>query len=183
MRYENDPLPWEVRSSRYISNEAPWWTLREDHVVLPSGAEIERWWVSEYPTWCNVVAITGDEEIVLVRQYRHGVKAVHFELPGGVADHGTAEESARMELLEETGFGAGSWSPLMTLCANSALSNNYTHSFLALGVEHIAEPTHETTEDLRIYLMKSSQVLDLIDNGEIVQALHVAPLLRYLIGR
>ena len=181
MRYDDDPKKWTVRGSRYVSNEAPWWTLREDHVVLPGGAEIERWWVSEYPTWCNVVAVTADEHVVLVRQYRHGIAQVHFELPGGVADHGTPEESARIELLEETGYGGGDWSPLMTLCANPSLTNNFTHTFLATNVEKVAETSHEATEDLRIHHIPADQVRTLIDEGQMVQALHVAPLLRYLL--
>lgn len=183
MAYDDDPKPWTVKASRYISHEQPWWTLREDHVVLPAGAEIERWWVSEYPTWCNVVAVTGDEQVLLVRQYRHGIAAVHFELPGGVADHGTPEESARQELLEETGYAGGQWTPLMTLCANPSLTNNLTYTFLATGVEKVAETAHESTEDLRVHVIAASGLAKLIDDGEMIQALHAAPLLRYLLRR
>lgn len=178
---DDDPKPWTVRASKYLSKEPPWWTLREDHVVLPTGAEIERYWIMEFPTWCNTVAVTDDEQIVLVRQYRHGIGGVHFELPGGVADHGTPEESARMELLEETGYSGGTWSPLLSISANSSLQTNITHTFLAEGVRKTAEHAHEDTEDLRIHLIEKRDVLGLIDRGEMIQALHVAPLLRYLL--
>lgn len=178
-----DPRPWTIRASRYLSNEPPWWTLREDHVVLPSGADIERYWIYEYPDWCNVVAVTREDDVVLVKQYRHGLRAVHYELPGGVADHGSVEESARTELLEETGYAGGEWRPLVKVCANAGLQTNYTHSFLALGVERVAEPAQEATEDLVVRLVPADRVLSLVDAGEIVQALHVSALLRYLIDR
>lgn len=179
----DDPKPWRVLSSRYLHREPPWLVLREDRVELPTGVQIERYWVNEYEPWCNVVAVTPDDRIVLIRQYRHGIGAVHYELPGGVADHGTPEESARTELLQETGYGGGVWKPLMTLSANPSLTNNLTHTFLAVGVERIADTAHEPTEDLRIHLIPSDELAALIDAGDVIQALHAAPLLRYLLTR
>lgn len=179
----DDPKPWHVLASRYLHQEPPWLVVREDRVALPNGAEIERYWINEYETWCNVIAVTPDDHIVMVRQYRHGIAEVHYELPGGVADHGTPEESARTELLQETGYGGGTWSPFMRICANPSLTNNWTHTFLAEGVERIAEPDHEPTEDLRIHFVPVRNIPQMIDDGEIVQALHAAPLLRYALHR
>ena len=75
--------------------------------------------------------MTADDRVVLIRQYRHGIGAVHFEIPAGTTDpEDTALESAaRRELLEETGYGGGTWSLLMTLSANPALQNNLTYTF------------------------------------------------------
>lgn len=177
---DDDPKPWRVKSSRYLFDEPPWLRVREDHVVLPNGVEIERYWVNEFPPWCNVVAVARDGRIVLVRQYRHGLRAVHFEIPGGVADHGTPLESAQRELLEETGYGGGTWSPLLRITSNGALQDNWTHTFLAEGVERIAEPAHDHTEDLRVHLVAPDTVPALIRDGEITGALHVAALLHYI---
>jgi 8-oxo-dGTP pyrophosphatase MutT (NUDIX family) len=153
-------------------------------VRLPSGAEIPEYYVSEFPPWVNVVAVTPAREAVLVRQYRHGLGAVHFELPAGVVDPGDAgpEAAARRELLEETGYGGGRWTPLLTLSANPAITTNLTHSFLAEGVERVAATRHEATEDLRVHLVPVAELAALVDRGEMVQALQVAPLLRYLAG-
>jgi len=79
--FPDDPRPWRVLSREYLHRK-PWLTLRQDHVRLPGGNEIGEYWVSEYPDWVNVVAITRQDEIVLIRQYRHGIEGVHFELPG-----------------------------------------------------------------------------------------------------
>jgi 8-oxo-dGDP phosphatase len=184
-RYPDDPFPWTLIQRSYIFERPPWLTLREDHLRLPNGREIREYWVSEFPPWVNVVAVTPTAQVVLIRQYRPGLGAVHFEIPAGVVDENDPSPAvaAARELLEETGYGGGRWSALMTLSANPALQNNLTYSFLAEGVERMADPAHEGTEDLRVHLVPLADVTRLIDAGEIVQALHAAPLLRYVLRR
>jgi len=179
-----DPRPWEVLSSRYLSRK-PWLTLREDRVRLPNGVEIEDFNILEYPDWINVVAVTTDERIVLVRQYRHGSRAVHYELPAGVCDptDSNPEATARRELLEETGYGGGEWSPLISLSANPGTHSNLTHSFLAYGVTLKQAPTPESTEDLRVHLATFDEIQTILASGGVIQALHVAAILYHLHSR
>jgi 8-oxo-dGDP phosphatase len=180
----DDPLPWESLDRSYLFRRPPWLVLRQQRFRLPSGREIADYWISEYPPWVNVVAVTRNDELVLVRQYRPGLGAVHYELPAGVVEEGEAvEAAARRELAEETGFGAGRWSVLTRLSANPALQDNITTTYLAEDVEAVAAPTPEQTEDLRIHLVKVADAVRLIDEGDMVQSLHTAPLLRYLLRR
>ena len=185
IKLPDDPAAWTLVEREYLFEKPPWLVLRRDHLRLPNGREIPEYFVSEYPAWANVVAVTTDDRMVLVRQYRPGLAAVHFEIPAGVVDRADAspEAAARRELAEETGYGGGRWSPLTTLSANPSLQNNLVYTFLAEGVEPIAHAEPEATEDIRVHVVPVDDVLGLIDRGDVIQAMHVAPLLRYLLQR
>ena len=129
--------------------------------------------------------MTAADEIVLVRQYRHGLGEVHFEIPAGTTDPGetSLEGAARRELLEETGYGGGRWSLLATLAPNPALQDNLAYTYLAEGVERLAEPHTDAGEDLRVHLAPTGEIEAMIDGGEFIQALHIAPLFKYLLAR
>lgn len=180
----DDPKPWKVLSSEYLSRKF-WYTVRVERVELPNGTVIPEYWVQEYVPWVNVVAVTTDGKVLLLRQYRHGVGQVHYEIPAGTTDPGetSLEAAARRELLEETGHGGGRWSPLMTLSANPALTNNLAHTFLAEDVVPLAAPDPGASEDLRLHPTPVDEVQALIDSGEMIQSLHVAPLMRFLLRR
>jgi len=174
-----------VLAREYLFRRPPWLSLRSERLRLPNGREIPEYWISEYPTWVNVVAVTPADRVVLIRQYRPGIAGVHFEIPAGVVDDADpdSQAAARRELAEETGYGGGRWSLFCTLSANPALQTNVTHTFLAEAVEPIGRAAPETTEDLRVHLVPLGEILTLLDAGELVQALHAAALLRYLLYR
>ncbi|MGF7215584.1 8-oxo-dGTP pyrophosphatase MutT (NUDIX family) [Spirosoma lacussanchae] len=176
---DNDPQPWQVESSEYI-HQLPWFTVRKDAVRMASGGYIPDYFLLEYPDWINVVAVTTAGQLVLIRQYRHGSADVRYELCAGVVDPGeSALATAQRELLEETGFGGGHWEPLLTLSANPGTHTNRCYCFLATGVEPVQAQELEITEEITVHLVSRERVLDIIETGEMLQALHVAPLLKY----
>lgn len=170
---------WEKLESRYLF-ERPWLTVRRDKVMLPDGRINDEFYVLEYPDWVNVIAITKDGDFVMERQYRHGIGLTCYEICAGVIEKGEAPiDAAKRELLEETGYGNGEWQEIMTICGNSSTTNNFTHCFVATGVEKIATQQLDRTEDISVHLLTLQEVKTLLENNLITQALMAAPLWKY----
>lgn len=87
MNTDKDKMDWEVLSSVYLIKR-PWLTARKDCVKLPNGIVNDEFYVLEYPEWVNVIAITKDGKMVLVHQYRHGIRKTCYELCAGVCEEG-----------------------------------------------------------------------------------------------
>ena len=179
----NEDRKWKVLESEYLIRR-PWLTARRDRAELPDGRINNEYYVLEYPDWVNIIAVTEDGDIVLERQYRHGLGNTCFELPCGVIEEGeTPLEAAKRELLEETGYAGGKWQQWMTLSPNPATSNNLAHSFLAVGVKKVSGQSLDATEDIEVYLKRPEYVRELLENNQILQALMAAPLWKYFFGK
>lgn len=171
---------WKVLASEKLLSRGTWMNLRQDRVQLPSGSIVPEWFVLEFPDWINVIAVTRDGHIVMEDQYRHALGQTHFELPAGVIDPGeTPLEAAKRELSEETGFGGGEWSLFMKVSPNPTNHTNFSYTFLATDVEPIGTQHQEATEDIRVHLLTPDEVYEILTSGQIVQALHAAPLWKF----
>ncbi|MCC8112802.1 MAG: NUDIX hydrolase [Bacteroidales bacterium] len=171
---------WKTLKSELIFNRPPWMTVRKDMVELPNGKVNPEFYVLEYPTWINVIAITPDGMFVMERQYRYGLGETSYEICAGVAEKGeTPEQAARRELEEETGYTGGTWQLLTVISGNPSVTNNLTYCYLARGVERTTEQHLDATEDIEVVLMREDEVLQLLKDDEIKQALMAAPLWKY----
>ncbi len=171
---------WKVLKSESVLNLGPWLNVRQETVELPNGTQIPTWFVLEFPDWINVIAITKDGEMVMEDQYRHALGETHYELVAGVVDPGeTPLYAAQRELSEETGYEGGEWQLYMTLSPNPTNHNNLSYTFLATGVEKVREQHQEPTEDIHVHILTKAEVHELLAGGEIIQALHAAPLWKY----
>ena len=176
---EDDKMKWETLSSEYLYRR-PWLTARKDVVRLPNGTIHNEYYVLEYPTWINVIALTPEGKFVMVKQYRHGLGIVGTELCAGVAEEGEEPlEAAKRELLEETGFGGGEWELNMVLSANPSSQNNLSYSYIARGVVPMTEQHLDETEDIKVEILSEDEVWDLLINDRMKQALMAAPLWKY----
>lgn len=177
--FSDEDKKWKVLDSEYLIRR-PWLTARKDKVRLPSGVVMDEYYVLEYPDWVNVIAITTDRKFLMERQYRHGLQWIGYEICAGVCEKGeTPLEAAQRELLEETGFGGGVWTPHMTISGNTSTMTNLTHCFVATGVERVSAPHQEATEDISIHLLTLEEVRGLLVNDQIRQSLMAAPLWKY----
>lgn len=175
-----DNRKWKVLKSEKLLSKGTWMNLRQERVQLPSGSIVPEWFVLEFPTWINVIAITKDGLFVMEDQYRHALGQTHFELVAGVVDEGeTPLEAAKRELSEETGFGGGEWKLFLTTSPNPTNHTNLSYTFLATEVEKLSEQHQEPTEDIHVDIFTREEVLELLHTGQIIQALHLAPLWKY----
>jgi ADP-ribose pyrophosphatase len=127
-------MHWKILDSQYVLNH-PWMKVRKDICKLPDGTIVDDYYWIESPDNTLVVPITLQGDVVVVKQYKHGAKEVLIEFPGGVMDSGEeALVGAQRELLEETGYGEGTWTFLDAVYTGPTKSPARTHIFLAKGV-------------------------------------------------
>ena len=167
---------WRILSSRTIVKDR-WVDLRADRCVTPSGAEISPYYVLGYPDWVHVVALTTDDRMVLVRQYRHAVGEAVLEVPGGVIDptDRDPQAAARRELAEETGYTARHWRSVGSFYPNPATQTNRVHVVLALEARQDVAPSLDPGEEgLATLTLPVGEVLDGMADGLLGQSMHVA---------
>ena len=175
-----DIKPWRIKKTTYLVKR-PWLTARRDVVELPDGRINPEYYVIEAHNYVNVIAITRDGRFVMEKQYRHAAARMSIEMPSGVMEEGeTPLEAAQRELIEETGYGRGNWTQLMAICENPSSSTNTTYCFLATDVELVAEPHLDATEDLAVFFATKNELLQMLQEGKIFQALMLAPIYKYL---
>jgi ADP-ribose pyrophosphatase len=150
--------------------------LREDTSRSPRTGREHNFFVLETGDWTNVIPITQNGQVVLIRQYRHGIESVTLEIPGGMVgpDDDDPVEAAERELLEETGYRAEKLIHIGTMAPNPAILDNYLHTFLAEDARPVASPQPEGTEDIEFDLVDISDIPELIASGQINHALVIA---------
>lgn len=178
------PKPWPVVSST-VEADYRIFALRRDRAVSPRTGEPHDFIVLECRDWVNVIPLTPDREVVMVCQYRHGIRELTLEIPGGLVDREDADpgEAARRELLEETGYAPRELLPLGSVHAQPAVQDNRCHTYLALDCVPVAAPAPDAGEDLRVVTVPVDEVPRRVAAGEITHGLVLAAFYRYELWR
>lgn len=120
------------------------------------------------PEWVNILAITPEQRLVLVHQYRHGIDEVTLEIPGGCVDPGELPLSAaKRELLEETGYTSERWEQIGYITANPAFMTNGCTTFIAHDAKRVAAQSFDEHEELELELCPVAEFFDRVRRGEI----------------
>jgi ADP-ribose pyrophosphatase len=157
-------------------------SVRTDTAISPRTGMEHDFHIIESREWVNIIPLTSDHRVVMVRQYRHGSRTVTLEIPGGLADPGdTPEEAAARELLEETGYQAEQWTKIGVVNPNPAIFNNRCYTFLAQNIQKVSDLIPDQTEDIEVALIPLKDIPELIRTGEIDHAIVIAAFSMYFL--
>ncbi len=126
--------------------------------------------------WINVIPVTREGNLVFIRQFRHGIRDVTLEIPGGAIDAGDRDPraAAERELREETGYEAPDWEPLGFVTPNPALQNNRCHTFVATGAFRAGAPRFDAYERIEVAILSREEAARALRNGTVHHGLVLA---------
>lgn len=169
LRMEEQAPPWRVVDSKIVI-ESPFFRLRCDQIELPDGTRVADYYVRESRGFAVIFAVTPEDRIVLVRQYKHGIGEVVLELPAGGIDPGEDPATcAARELAEETGYASDprDFSHLRTFVLDPTGSTSRFHLFLARDARPVAEKNFDLLEDISLELATFEDVRRYVRDGAI----------------
>jgi len=170
--------PWRRTATRTLVRDR-WIHLRADAWVTGAGLLLDPWYMLEWADWMHVVALTPDDHLVLVRQFRPGAGAAVLELPGGIMEAGESDpvEAARREFREETVYDAAEFDLVATLWPEPAHATNRLHFVLARGAAPSGPQRLDAGEEIAVELHPVAEVLSGLAQGMLGDARHVGGLL------
>ncbi len=173
-------LRWELIESS-LGDKSGLFPLKTNMSRSPRTGVVHPFYVYESPDWVSVIPLTKENELVMVRQFRHGTQELTLETPGGLAKPGTGpEQSAREELEEETGYLSDHWELLCRMDPMPALFSNRLYVYTAKNAVPTGSENPDAAEALATVLVPVEKVRDLIRTAKISSSTHVAALLFFL---
>ncbi len=164
----SEAQPWQVLASETVADFSPWLTVIRQRVRLPNGVVIPDYVLTPARSYSMVVALTGAEQVLLVRQYKHGLGQAVYDFPAGYLE--TPDEDplacAQRELREETGYAAEAWTALGAYHLDTNRGTAAAHLFLARGLTRVAEQHLDATEALTVHTVPRAAILDLLTSGQ-----------------
>jgi len=167
---------WDIQERRELFNRRIF-SIDDLRCYHPEKDVTHDFYVLNNPDWINIVVLTHDESLVLVKQHRLGTDEITIETVAGLMnDEELPEISAQRELLEETGFQAGEMILMKKLSANPAIMSNHIYFYLALNSRKIADQSLDMAEDIDVITVSQHEALEMISEGTINHTIIVTAL-------
>ena len=163
---------WKLLSSS-IDRDYRVFRVRVDQAVSPRTAGVGEFYTIESNHWVNVIATTPDQDVVMIRQYRHGSRGITLEIPGGLVEEPDPGDAAERELLEETGYSGKARRLIGSTNPNPAIFNNLCYTYLVSDVVKTSPLSLDANEDIDVELVPLAKIPGLIADGTIDHALVV----------
>jgi len=173
---------WEIQSEE-VEYETPIFTLLKRDCRSANQDKQHGFYIIKAPDWINIVPVTSNGEIVLVKQYRHGIHELTWEIPGGAvdSDDGDPMIAAKRELAEETGFTSDHWESLGSVSSNPAIFTNECHFYIAWDCELTSDQNLDPFEEIEVKTVPVKEFLQQVSEGEIHHSLIVAAVAKLLL--
>ena len=178
MQNNESPMPVKVNQRRVVHTGRVF-DFTVENVTFANGLTLDLE-VIRHPGASAVVALTNDRQVLMLRQYRHAIGDYIWEIPAGTFS-GREEPlaCARRELIEETGYQAGSWEPMGAVTPLAGYSDERIYLYLARDLTP-TEQSLDPDEILEVHCVPLDRVSRMIANGQIEDAKTIAALFRTL---
>ncbi len=174
--------PWSFLNSVVIYASRIF-TLKRECYRSPRTGQAHEFYLLDSPDWVNVIPLTPENKVILVKQYRLGTKEFSLEIPGGMLDEGEAPANgASRELLEETGYAGDRPELVGTVHPNPAIHTNRCYTYLIRNVTYRHPAIQDSTEDIEVERIPVLEIPQLIRDGKISHALVIAACYWYFLN-
>ena len=162
-------------NSRTTLHRGRVFNLIRENVTLDNGVTTDMEFV-EHPGATAVIPMLNESRVLLLKQYRHSLRQYIWEIPAGTLDpQESVINCAKRELIEETGYSADQWQKLAEITPVPGYSDERIHIFLATDLQP-AEQNLDTDEIINVHDVGFSEVIEMIETGEIQDAKSIAGL-------
>jgi len=162
-------LPWKTLTEREVFSAQPWFSISVQKIELPDGRVVDDFYRIHLPETAAVFALTDNNKVILLRNYKHGFGRVCYSFPGGIMHRDeNALEAARRELLEETGYEAPDWLHLGSFVPHSNYGCGKFNFYLAHHARQVRPPDSGDLEEMDLSLLDMDEVVTALKTGEIV---------------